>query len=538
MLNNTLKRKHKKESIKKIKLHSHPLVVKPLQKKNKKKGNDEAKITNNIPSEINSCKSVSEALLNGHTSLSNAISNCVKSENPTIIENPQLKQQESNTDSERKQETLEVSNVLPKRSRLKRKFIDVSPSHLDNGSVIIKENTLIPEIHPKKEENNSETDRNTENTQIKKKVKTLKKPKKIKTDKTNREKPKKNHKSHQTHKKKKSPVLQPSTTSSHSQLLEASVPLARTQILHAQKSQKSSVESKTNHSPDGSHVPPLLENHSLSQHKNNKDVKSEAQPITDAELITSQSNHSEPIQKKQRKNRKKVRMLEVEGSATKQEVFNNIRTNTREMLQYLFVSPETSSEQQLTQLQNQKDWPFSNLYEFAKRRASQNTTLDTLDTTSHSVTMPEYDKIIWIWQFELALFNNINGDLSQYIRQMDLFYAVVSKYGSESFLECDPSKVAVFDFESEYLMHAFVELQREQKTKEDRNKESLSIDAIIQTDKEVHGTKKNNQVLWFLTCKKCGSKANFVGLQTRSGDEGATIFYGCTNSLCGKRWTG
>jgi DNA-directed RNA polymerase subunit M/transcription elongation factor TFIIS len=37
------------------------------------------------------------------------------------------------------------------------------------------------------------------------------------------------------------------------------------------------------------------------------------------------------------------------------------------------------------------------------------------------------------------------------------------------------------------------------------------------------------------TCRKCGSsKCSWVSVQTRSGDEAATIFVKCTH--CGKRW--
>jgi DNA-directed RNA polymerase subunit M/transcription elongation factor TFIIS len=37
-------------------------------------------------------------------------------------------------------------------------------------------------------------------------------------------------------------------------------------------------------------------------------------------------------------------------------------------------------------------------------------------------------------------------------------------------------------------------------------------------------------------CPKCGSKATWEQKQTRSADEGCTVFWKCTNAKCGKTW--
>jgi len=38
-------------------------------------------------------------------------------------------------------------------------------------------------------------------------------------------------------------------------------------------------------------------------------------------------------------------------------------------------------------------------------------------------------------------------------------------------------------------------------------------------------------------CPKCGSKATWEQKQTRSADEGCTVFWRCTNTKCRKTWT-
>ena len=38
------------------------------------------------------------------------------------------------------------------------------------------------------------------------------------------------------------------------------------------------------------------------------------------------------------------------------------------------------------------------------------------------------------------------------------------------------------------------------------------------------------------TCSKCGAKATWEQKQTRSADEGCTVFWKCTNPACRKTW--
>lgn len=250
--------------------------------------------------------------------------------------------------------------------------------------------------------------------------------------------------------------------------------------------------------------------------------------------------------------KKKINKTNAEygKSSTWGESVNTVREASRNTIEMLFMEQHmaqysflpdanTTSTTTLTTPQGEtksektEKWPFITLVPGSKLISpSEKTQLSSMTPRHH---------LNWIVQYEAALFKVWAQHMPEYIRRINLFLDIINRFGTSKFLLLDPSTVARHDFQSEYLVSSFCRIQEKKIILEAEIKRNSSVEAIIgeETDESSEvarqGRRGKQTGTDILKCRKCGSSTTFVPVQTRSGDEGATIFYKCTNPQCGKQ---